>query len=533
MEDNNNINPNDTYIDIQNETPATDNVSNVTDNVSNATDNVSNVTDSVSATANETAAPVTPQNVYQQNQGGYNVNSYSNPNVNQGYYYGNPYANPNAANQGYYQGNPYQNVYQQNQAYYNAGYGQTYTQQPEKKAKGNGFAKFLRVVALALIFGIIAGGSFYGITRVMDLLMPAESKASTVSTTENGTNIPATTIVSSGHLDGTCVSDIVEKSMGFTVAVNCTFTTSSWFGQYTTAGSGTGIIVGTNEKELLIVTNNHVVNSAKTISVVFVDGTEISALEKGTDTKADLAVIAVNLSDISKETMEAINFATLGDSNDVRVGEMVVAIGNALGYGQSVTVGYISAKERQVTVDDVTMTLLQTDAAINPGNSGGALVNLKGEVIGINSVKYADESVEGMGFSIPVSNVKDIIERLMNSLSADEKGYLGVYIIDITEEMADFYNWPVGVYVKEFTADSAAEAAGIQIRDIITAINGVKVSTSDEMISLVTSNRVGTTIKVEVQRSVDGVFKTMEFDVVLGKKVEATPTPSPSPSRRP
>lgn len=490
-------------------------------------------------------------NSYQQNnygQNGYRQTGYQQNNYQQAGYQQNNYQpgyQQNAYQQnGYTQYNYQQTGYQQNATAYDNYYGTenvtAETVENVKPAKkGSGFLKFLRVAALALVFGILAGGSFYGINRLMNKMIPGEANntnpiVNPASNNGNETNVPVSTVVSAGHLDGTCVSDIVDKSMGFTVAVNCTFTTSSWFGQYTSAGSGTGIIVGTNETELLIVTNNHVVDSAKTIEVVFVDGNTISALEKGTDSNADLAVIAVKLADIPEETMKAINFATLGDSDEVRVGEMVVAIGNALGYGQSVTVGYISAKNREVTVDNVTMTLLQTDAAINPGNSGGALVNLKGEVIGINSVKYAEESVEGMGFSIPVSNVKDIIERLMNALSADEKGYLGVYIYDITEDLADYYNWPVGVYIKEFTENSAAEAAGLQIRDIITAINGVKVKSSDEMISLVTSNRYGTVIKVEVQRNVDGTFQTFEYSVTLGKNttVNATPTPTPRPGRR-
>jgi len=423
----------------------------------------------------------------------------------------------------------YSYSYNQNPYYYS----QNVAPQPApvKAKKTGGFKKFMAVVALALVFGLVAGGAFYGTTKLVNYLDPADvaTTEGTTQNTESGTiqtsaddQIQATTVVSTGYIEGTSVSDIVEKSISFTVAVNCTFTSSSWFGQYETAGSGTGIIVGKNDTELLIVTNNHVVDSAKTISVVFVDGAEVSAVAKGTDSDADLAVIAVKFADMSEETLAAITYATLGDSDSVKVGEMVVAIGNALGYGQSVTVGYISAKDREVTVDGVTMTLLQTDAAINPGNSGGALINMNGEVIGINSVKYADEEVEGMGFSIPVSNVKEIIETLMNALSADEKGYVGVYITEVTEEIANYYNWPQGIYVKSFTENSAAEAAGIQIGDIITAINGTTVLEADKMIALVTSYRYGTDVEVTVQRKVDGEWTELTFTVTLTQNSQYT-----------
>ncbi|MBO7402529.1 MAG: trypsin-like peptidase domain-containing protein, partial [Lachnospiraceae bacterium] len=267
---------------------------------------------------------------------------------------------------------------------------------PQKK-NGKGGAKRVFTAALAaIVFGAVAAGTFAGTTMLINHFSPIESSSTVSTNTENNGQtasasvLQATATVSSNKIEGTSVSGIVENSIPFTVAVNCTFTSSSWFGQYTSEGSGTGIIVKENETELLIVTNNHVVDKAKTISVVFADGTKVSAVAKGTDSTADLAVIAVKLADITEETKNAISFAKLGNSDEVKVGEMVVAIGNALGYGQSVTVGYISAKDRSVTVDGNTMTLLQTDAAINPGNSGGALINMNGEVIGINSVKYAD-----------------------------------------------------------------------------------------------------------------------------------------------
>lgn len=449
---------------------------------------------------------------YQQNQYPYGNAAY--PNNNPAYRY--PYYNPL-----YPQMNP--GYPQQMQPVY---------QKPEKQRRKPGkFAKFLGIAAAALLFGVIAGGSFIGVNYLYDYLNPQEEVQEQVilGSNSNGNKndliivddgIQSSTVVESEYIQGTSVSDIAEAAMPFTVAINCSFTTDSWFGRYETPGSGSGIIVGKNEKELLIVTNNHVVGGANTIKVVLIDDTEAEAVVKGTAASTDLAVIAIPLESLSAETLEAIKIAKLGNSNDIKVGEMVVAIGNALGYGQSVTVGYISAKDREVTVDNTKMTLLQTDAAINPGNSGGALLNLEGEVIGINSVKYADEDVEGMCFAIPVSNVEDIIQNLMNSLPDEEKGYLGVGVNDVTEAIAKYYDWPIGVYVVNFSEDSAAEEAGIKIGDIITGINGIVVETSNELIEHVTSNRYGTAVTITLQRNIDGEYQELEYEVVLRRNAE-------------
>lgn len=217
---------------------------------------------------------------------------------------------------------------------------------------------------------------------------------------------------------------------------------------------------------------------ADPIKVKFIDGTEATAIIKGTDAVADTAVISIDLSTIKDATLSTIKVAKLGDSKSVKVGEMAIAIGNALGYGQSTTVGYISAKDRKVKLEDKTMVLLQTDAAINPGNSGGALLNLNGEVIGINTVKYASSEVEGMGFAIPISRALPIINELKNReiLKDTEKGYLGVYIEDVTEDIASTYNWPVGVYVKSTVEGGSAEKAGIIAGDIITKVNDTEIT---------------------------------------------------------
>lgn len=456
--------------------------------------------------------PYYGQQVYQQQ--GYPQNPYQNP------AYRNPYNAPVYQN---YQGYP---AGQYPYPMYNPAY-----QQPQQKKKRSGkFVKFLGIAVASLFFGLVAGGSFIGVNFLYDYLKPEKVEfvqppvigQDSIQENVTGANqIQNSTVVDSEYIQGTSVSDIAESAMPFTVAINCTFTTDSWFGRYETPGSGSGIIVGKNDSELLVVTNNHVIDGANTIKVTLIDDTEADAVVKGTAASTDLAVVAIRLKDLSQETLGAIKIAELGNSNDIKVGEMVVAIGNALGYGQSVTVGYISAKDREVSVDSTTkMTLLQTDAAINPGNSGGALLNLEGEVIGINSVKYADEDVEGMCFAIPVSNVKDIIEGLMNSLAEDEKGYLGVGVNDVTEAIAEYYNWPVGVYVVNFSENSAAEEAGIKIGDIITGVNGVVVETANELIERVTSNRYGATVTITLQRNVDGEYQELEFEVVLRQSAE-------------
>lgn len=444
-----------------------------------------------------------------------------------------PYHNPT-----YPYGNPaYQTPYYSPMYYsVNSGYQQVNPtpQKPAKTKKPAGkFVKFLSGVAAALLFGMVAGSSFLGVNYIYNHLNLQEeaqdpiiigtdiipNKADVIT---EGDKVQSSTVIDSEYILGTSVSDIAEEAMPFTVAINCSFTTDSWFGRYETPGSGSGIIVGKNDTELLIVTNNHVIDGANTIKVTLIDETEADATVKGAAASTDLAVIAVPLENLTAQTLATIKVAKLGNSNDIKVGEMVVAIGNALGYGQSVTVGYISAKDREVTVDNTKMTLLQTDAAINPGNSGGALLNLEGEVIGINSVKYADEDVEGMCFAIPVSNVEDIITNLMNSLADEEKGYLGIGVNDVTEAIAEYYNWPIGVYVVNFSENSAAEEAGIRIGDIITGVNGIVVETANELIERVTTNPYGTTVTITLQRNVDGEYQEIEVDVVLRQSAEYT-----------
>lgn len=253
--------------------------------------------------------------------------------------------------------------------------------------------------------------------------------------------------------------------------------------QQQSTGSGSGVIIGKNDTELLIATNNHVVSGAESLTVCFNDDKDavFDAKIKGTDPNNDLAVIAIQLSDISEDVLNSISIATLGDSTQMEVGDQVVAIGNALGFGQSVTTGIISAVDREVTIDDTTATLLQTDAAINPGNSGGALFNMKGEVIGINSAKYASDEVEGMGFAIPMSKAQSIIENLMNQETRDKLtsnyGFLNITGQDVSSEEAEKYNVPEGVYVSRTTDGGAAANAGIQRGDIITKLGNTTITT--------------------------------------------------------
>lgn len=405
------------------------------------------------------------------------------------------------------------------------------------KKKPGFFKKAAAVVCAAVVFGVVAGGTFIGVNELYYNINPdAKTFAlnSGIKGLENKLNldipkgsdlkIPTTTVSEGVIQQRTDITDVVEATMPSIVTITGTFTnTFDWFGQQYSEpneGSGSGIIVGQNEKELLIATNNHVVEGANPIKVTFIDDTQAEAVIKGRDSIADLAVISIDISKISKETLGAIKIAKLGDSDSVKVGQMAVAIGNALGYGQSVTVGYISAKDREVMVDNNTMVLLQTDAAINPGNSGGALLNTKGEVIGINSVKYASSEVEGMGYAIPISRAVPIINELMNRevIADEEKGYLGVYIEPITEEVMKAYNWPNGVYVRGVIEGGSAEQAGIVIGDIITKVNDTEVTSTAQLQEKVSSYRAGTDIKLSVMRMKDGKYVEKEITVTLVSK---------------
>ena len=330
----------------------------------------------------------------------------------------------------------------------------------------------------------------------------------------------------------TDVSQVVGEAMPAVVAVASTavyqmpdFGFGWFFGggsqSYEVPSSGSGIIIGENDTELLIVTNNHVVQDTVSLKITFVDDTAVDAAVKGTDPDTDLAVISVPLDQIPQETKEKIAVARLGDSDGLKVGQGVIAIGNALGYGQSVTVGYVSALNREIkTSDGNTRVLLQTDAAINPGNSGGALLNMKGEVIGINAAKYSSTEVEGIGYAIPVSGVQDILDELMNrktrsEVAEEKRGYLGIQGTTVDEDAATAFGMPKGVYVYKILKDGAAADSQLREKDIITKLDGMTLKSMQELQKFLKGYETGETIELLVQRQEDGQYKEIQIPVTL------------------
>lgn len=419
-------------------------------------------------------------------------------------------------------------------------------QKNPKKDSGNWLQKLLFCAACAAVFGLVAGVCFQGVRYVSDQFLPSKTSQTKLKTTTGGTGEAGPTSTagqdSQEGADGnkavatqvgvTDVSGITEQTMPAIVAITSTTKGANYYdlfgreyeGQEST-GAGSGFIIAQNDNELLIATNNHVIEGAKTISVQFIDGEIYEAAVKGTDSGNDLAVIAVTVKDIKEETMNKIAIADLGNSDDLKVGEMVVAIGNALGYGQSVTVGYVSAKDREISATEGngygggtanTIKAIQTDAAINPGNSGGALINMRGEVIGINSAKIASSTVEGIGYAIPISVANPIIEELMNKekLSDEEKGYLGISGQTVTDA-ATAFDIPNGVQVKEVSKGGAADKAGIQVGDIITSINNMEVRSIESLQEKANSYKKGTEVEIKVQRSNNGVYEEKTFKVKL------------------
>lgn len=417
----------------------------------------------------------------------------------------------------------------------------TYTEpQQEKKEKKvkikkkHGFGAALgKTAAIALVFGMVSGTVFYGTGYVLDyangkIISSEDQDAIHTNSSNGGGELSATNVSTATTIND--VSDIVENVMPSIVSItNMGQQTVDFFGQkltQDTEGAGSGIIIGQTEDTIYIATNNHVVTNANQLTVSFIDDQSVTAEIKGTDASTDLAVLTVAVSDIPKDTLRQIKVATLGDSDDIRVGESVVAIGNALGYGQSVTTGVISALNREVTVQDemtgasVTNDLVQTNAAINPGNSGGALLNMKGEVIGINSVKYSDEDVEGMGFAIPISQAEPIINDLINREVVDEAdtAYLGIAGQDVTSQISKAYGMPEGVYVTQVKERTAAAEAGIQKGDIITEFDGKKVSSMEGLRDNLQYYAAGTTVDVVIQKNLNGEWQEQTISVTLGKK---------------
>ena len=354
----------------------------------------------------------------------------------------------------------------------------------------------------------------------------------------NGATQLATTKTtsSSSSTSSNDLSGVSKNVMPSIVSITGKFetTSQSWFGQTQNSeseGVGSGIIIGKKDGKILIVTNNHVVADAKSLSVGFVDGKSASATIRGTDSDADLAVVEVDTKNMKSSTLKKIAVITLGDSSKLQTGERAIAIGNALGYGQSVTGGYISALNRQVQLTDKTMTLIQTDAAINPGNSGGALLNSKGELIGINTVKYSSEDVEGMGYAIPINTAKPIINKLIKNeaTSESEQAYLGVSGQTIDSSMASQFDMPSGVYVQQVIKSSPAQKAGISAGDVIVSFNGSNVSTMDGLKEKISNLKAGKKVKVVVKRQNQmGTYEKKTLTVTLGKKSDAPSTSSNS-----
>ena len=385
---------------------------------------------------------------------------------------------------------------------------------------------FLKATTYAAVFGLVGGMTFEGANHIYKNNIAAESSA-----TASTQNISATTLSSTSTKNTTSdsgVSTVANNVLPSIVAIDVTVTetSSDVFGRtysQDATGSGSGIIVAQDSKYLYIATNNHVVSDATKVSVKFNDESVYDATVKGTDSDSDLAVVEIPMKKLSSKTLKNIKVATLGNSDDVKVGNQAIAVGNALGYGTSVTVGYISAKEREVSAEDVTMKLLQTDAAINPGNSGGALVDASGAVIGINSAKYADEEVEGMGFAIPISTAVPIINDIIKSeaVSEDEQGYLGIKGTDVSEEYAKYYNMPQGVYVSEVSSDSPAQNSGMKKGDIIVKFAKKEITSMTGLQEKLSNTKAGTKVKIVVKRSDNGEYKEKTLTITLGKKSES------------
>lgn len=384
-----------------------------------------------------------------------------------------------------------------------------------------------KVAAYAAVFGLVGGVTFEGVNYTANHFIGSAAVESTATPASK----LKTTTTSTGSSDGSSegVSTVAANVLPSIVAIDVTVqeNTQDVFGRnysQESSGSGSGIIVAQDDSNLYIATNNHVVQNATSVSVKFNDDSTYTASVKGTDTDSDLAVVEIPMKDLSSDTKNNIKVATLGDSTKVKIGEQSIAIGNALGYGTSVTVGYISAVDREVASEDVNMKLLQTDAAINPGNSGGALVDDEGKVIGINSAKYSDTSVEGMGFAIPISTAVPIINDIIDAqqVSEDEQAYLGIKGTDVSSEISQYYNMPEGIYVGKVTKDSPAGKAGIKTGDIIVKFNGNETTTMDGLKDRLGRCKAGDTVEVVVKRADNGDYKEVTMKVKLGKKSDST-----------
>lgn len=406
---------------------------------------------------------------------------------------------------------------------------ETKTGTEKKKKEMTLQKKWGMVVAMALVFGLIAGGTMYGVNAAANRLY-SQNHISQTDTTEASTSES-----SSG------VAQVADNAMPSVVTISTMSVEEmrSFFGgtqQYEVEGAGTGVIIGENDTELLIATNNHVVEGASSLSVGFIDESTVSAEIKGTDAENDLAVISVKLSDISTDTMNQIKIASIGDSDELQLGEQVVAIGNALGYGQSVTSGYVSALNRDLSLTDesgntINSTgLIQTDAAINPGNSGGALLNMNGELIGINEAKSGTTSsgtmVDNIGFAIPINKAQESLQNLMNQetrekVSGDQASYIGIQGASVSSDEQEKFSIPAGVVVASVVEDGPAAQAGIQEGDIITELDGRSVSSIEGLQDTLQYYAAGETVDIVVQRADNGSYQEQTLSITLGSAQDA------------
>jgi len=458
-----------------------------------------------------------------------NNNYYSEPNQNNnengpvGAYSGAQNINGDGSRQNY----NYENMYSSS---YNSSYSQNSDRKPEKK-KSSLAVKALTFALCGALFGVCAGAGFYGINRLSDYLdgdkdVVVETAAPEISQSQGVTAQLNTS--GESHVISSDVTQVVEEVMPAMVSiVNKSVATSTFWGQtfsQESQSSGSGIIIAQNDTELLIVSNRHVVADATVLEVTFIDGTTAEALVKGKDSGMDLAVIAIPLDSISAETKQAITIAKMGDSANLKLGEQVIAIGNALGYGQSVTGGWVSALNREVKMEDgSTYTCIQTDAAINGGNSGGALLNMNGEVVGINSSKMGGFGVEGMGYAIPMESAKPIITELMTKetkvkVEDGNIGYMGVSLQAVPDDYVRYYNYPDGIMISSVESDSPAEAAGLLPYDIIIEFDGDKTGDYEALQEALQYYRPGDAATVTVKRINQGQFEELELEITLGER---------------
>ncbi len=456
-----------------------------------------------------------------------------------------------------YENNPYNNQFygtigqgpQYGYGNPGTGYGANNTQSqsqaaPQTSKKKSGAGKVMMAICLGLLFGLFAGAGFYSVSMITGSLQKnaVSDVAQTAAPADD--KVPAFNLPSADQLANFADSDknitvlttqqsditeVVADVMPSMVSITeyYTYQTQDFFGQrYSTDldASGSGIIIGETDDEYIIVTNNHVIEDAKEIEVTFIDDSVAKAYLKGTDPSKDIGVISVLKSDLSDKTLSSIKVAELGDSESLVLGQNVIAIGNALGYGQSVTTGIVSALNREITTSNgYTNYFIQTDAAINPGNSGGALLNISGQVIGINSNKIGETRVEGMGYAIPISSVRDIIEELMGrdtliEVDEDDMGYVGIYMQEVTPEIAGYYNMPQGIYITGLVENGGAEKAGLMVGDIITGLEGNSITTNDSLKNILKYYAVGDEVEITFMRNSGGKYVEDHVTVTLGKK---------------